>query len=316
MFLFCRIRTVALATCLPVFSFAFSGISDAAKQDELLAHKTATSLKVMSFNIRNSNAPDGENAWPRRKEWAMGILREAKIDIAGLQEVTGLQRGDIAKLLPEYEIYGITRDPDNANGESTSVLFYRDRFKLLDKGTFWLSETPDKADLRGWDAACRRTVTWIKLQEKKTDDVFFFFNTHFDHRGVKARAESAWLLRRKIPQIAGDLPVILSGDFNTRPTSEPYRTLTAKPKEGAASQKGPDIQLFDTRLLTSTPAKGPDSSCFGFRKSLTGSRIDFIFISEGIKVQNFTIDDQTREGRFPSDHLPVWSTIELPRRKR
>lgn len=312
MLFFCRIRPALVATCLLLCSFAFSGISDASEQGQLLLQKTATPLKIMSFNIRNSNAPDGENAWPKRKEWAMGILREEKVDLAGLQEVTGPQRSDIATLLPEYEMYGITRDPDNANGESTSVLFLRDRFKLLDKGTFWLSETPDKGEPRGWDAACRRTVTWVKLQDKNTDGTFFFFNTHFDHRGVGARAESARLIRRKIPQIVDDLPVILTGDFNTSPTSEPYRILTAKPKEEPAPKKGPEIQLFDTRLLTSTPAKGPDASSWGFQKVLPGRRIDFIFVSKGIKVQNFTIDDRTKEGRFPSDHLPVWSSIVLP----
>ena len=59
--------------------------------------------------------------------------------------------------------------------------------------------------------------------------------------------------------------------------------------------------------------EGPNSTWNGFQAIVPDQRIDFIFTSVSVKVQNLRILTDQRDGRFPSDHLPVVSEIELPR---
>ena len=108
------------------------------------------------------------------------------------------------------------------------AIFYRKaRFEKLDGGHFWLSETPDRAGSKSWDSSLPRMVTWVKLRDRTNPEArpIAFFNTHFDHRGPKARVESARLLRKKIEELGEGCRVVLTGDFNSGDGSEPYRTL-------------------------------------------------------------------------------------------
>jgi endonuclease/exonuclease/phosphatase family metal-dependent hydrolase len=105
--------------------------------------------------------------------------------------------------------------------------FAADALELLDSGTFWLSQTPDKPGVRGWDAECNRTVTWGKFRCKKTGKEFAYANTHFDHVGTIARKESSKLILRKLNEIIGsESPYFVTGDFNVNDKSEAYRVMT------------------------------------------------------------------------------------------
>ena len=169
----------------------------------------------------------------------------------------------------------------------------------MDKGTFWLSQTPDTVSM-GWDAACFRTVAWCRFKDDKTGKKFSHFNTHFDHRGEQARIESARLLLLKIREIAGEHPVVITGDFNTTPDSEPYNILTN------GSQENKSESLQDSRLISVYPHHGPTGSFSGFKQAgIPGQQIDFIFIKNGVRVIRHGILSDTFDGRFPSDHLPV-----------
>jgi len=148
-------------------------------------------LHVMTWNIRYDNPGDGENAWPHRKDWVAEIIRREKADIIGLQEVLKGQLDDLTQRLPEMVAYGVGRDDGKMKGEYAPILYRRDRFELLDKSTFWLSKTPDVSGSKDWDAALTRIASWVKLKDKQTGKVFYFINTHFDHRGAEARLQSA-----------------------------------------------------------------------------------------------------------------------------
>ena len=74
------------------------------------------------------------------------------------------------------------------------AIFWRTaELELLDKGTFWLSETPDQVS-KGWDASYRRTCTWAGFRHRKSGQTCYFFNTHLDNDGKVAREESIKLL--------------------------------------------------------------------------------------------------------------------------
>ncbi|MFR6034434.1 MAG: hypothetical protein ACLUKN_15435 [Bacilli bacterium] len=100
-----------------------------------------------------------------------------------------------------------------ARGRNIGYILQKDKFELLDSGHFWFSETPEKSSL-GWDAMCKRICTWGKFKVKSDGKVFYFFCCHFDHKGDKARNNSAALYVGMIKKIANGATFIGVGDFN------------------------------------------------------------------------------------------------------
>ena len=255
----------------------------------------------MSYNIWYANPAAGENIWENRREGVAQIILKEKADIVGLQEVLLRQLTDLQDFLPNYQWIGAGRDDGKKQGEFAPVFFNSKRLELKQSGHFWLSETPDTAGSMGWDAQCVRIVTWAKLQVKKSDRQIVVFNTHFDHAGDTARAESAGLLLKKINEIAKDDPVFLTGDFNCLKDSEPYNLLI-KPENS--------IKLKDCRYSSSRKTEGPDYTFVGSDfKGQPGNIIDHIFVSENIRVISSEIIENCTQGKCPSDHLPVTADV-------
>ncbi len=261
-------------------------------------------VRVMTFNIRYDNPNDGENAWPRRKEMVASMIRFHHADLVGVQEALRGQIDALAGLLPEYAWFGVGRDDGRDKGEFSAIFYRRDRFTRLDGQTFWLSETPEVIGSKSWDAAITRVVTWCKFRDLRTKKVFYHFNTHFDHRGVQAREQSARLLRARIPQIASRQQFILTGDFNCNESAAPYQVITAKDAPGG-------VLLFDTRYISKFGHHGPTTTFNNFKTLAGASTIDYIFVGQRIRVWQHGALSDTFDGRFPSDHIPVLAEIEL-----
>lgn len=263
-------------------------------------------LRVMSFNIRYPNPEDGFNYWPHRKELVASMIRYHDADLIGVQEAHRSQLDELTDLLPGYRWYGVCRtdgstDP-NPDGEFSAILYREERILQVEGGTFWLSQTPEQVGSVGWDAALPRIVTWCKFQDKSDEQEFFHFNTHFDHMGKQARAESARLILRQITAIAGEQPVLLTGDFNATPTELPYRILIDEQEDG---------HVQDALSLTQLPHHGPLATwtnAFQF-PGIPGRRIDYIFVKNGIAVRQHAILSESWSGRLPSDHLPVLAAV-------
>ncbi len=264
---------------------------------------SAQALRVMSWNIRYDNPGDGPNAWTHRKDWFAEIVVAQRVDVAGFQEVLVGQLRELRQRLPDFEAYGVGRDDGAERGEFCPIFYRRERFELLDRGTFWLSPTPDQIGSRGWDAALPRIVSWLRLKDRPSGKTLTVLNTHFDHRGETARRESATFLVRQLQQSFTEGPVVLTGDFNATPDSEPYRILTSR---------ATDLRGFrDSYVTTATKPEGPASTWNGFEAIVPDRRIDFIFTTPDIRVDRFRILTDQKDGRFPSDHLPVVADLEL-----
>ena len=152
----------------------------------------AEPIKLISYNLRTSHGKDGDNVWMKRRHATPEMIRREAPDVFGVQEGLIDQLHYIDTECPQYARVGVGRDDGAEKGEFMAVYYLRDRFELLDSGTFWLSETPDKVS-RGWDGACNRTVTWVELKDRKSGKEFFYFNTHLDHKGKAAREEGVKL---------------------------------------------------------------------------------------------------------------------------
>jgi endonuclease/exonuclease/phosphatase family metal-dependent hydrolase len=262
------------------------------------SHRPADApLRVMTFNIRLNLASDGPNAWPYRRDHVASMIRVHGADLIGLQEALPVQLEELDALLPEYDRFGVGRASD-LGGEHTAVLYRKDRFEVVEHHTRWLSETPDDPGSKGWDAAYERIITWGKLRDRITGEVFYHFNTHFDHVGQVARRESARLVLRWIGEAARGYPVILTGDFNDVSATEPIRILE-------------DGGLTDAFTASRCPHHGPASTWNGFAAIEPGRRIDFIFVEGPVAVLQHAILADTFDGRYPSDHLPVVADVMI-----
>ncbi len=266
-----------------------------------LTENAGIGIRMVSYNIRYNNPGDNENAWPFRKEKVAGLLAFHKVEIAGLQEVLKDQLDDLETLMPGFGWFGAGRTDGKTEGEFAPVFYLKSRFEILETGTFWLSETPGKPS-KGWDAALNRIVTWGKLFDKSAMQSFYIFNTHFDHQGKEARAESARLLTRKIYEVAGPAPVVVTGDFNFTDEDEPYTILTGG--------NNPH-RIEDALLKSQIPHYGPLSTfAGGFDEACKpGKKIDYIFIKNQVSVMHHGILTDSRAGICPSDHMPVLAEV-------
>lgn len=257
------------------------------------------SVRVMSFNIRYNEPKDGVNAWPNRKTKVADVIRFHKADLIGVQEAQIGQLKDLETLLPDIAWCGVGRTDGKEDGEFSAILYRKARFRLIECKTFWLSETPETPGSMGWDAAFPRIVTWAKFQDKRTRKTFFHFNTHFDHRGEKARIESAKLIISRIETVAGKAPFILTGDLNVKEDTEAYRTLSQHPG------------LKDARYASKNGHFGGTSTFSSFKELIPEMKIDHIFVKDGMPVYEHGILSDRWDGLWASDHLPVLAEIEI-----
>lgn len=250
-----------------------------------------TDLRVMSFNLRYGTARDGEDRWERRAENVAETIRVFDPDLLGVQEALSFQARFVDEALPDHELYGPSRDGPGTDGEASAVLWRRDRFDALERGTFWLSPTPERIASRGWDAALPRICTWVRLFDRRTGEAFVLANTHFDHVGEEARRESAKLVASQFAQER----LILTGDFNAGESSAPIASLRAAGLTDAFRAFDPDA----TEVGTFT----------GFRAIPGAEKIDYVWFRGDAEVLSASIDRTRYDGRWPSDHLPVTATV-------
>ena len=274
------------------------------RQPEIKSDERASkSMTLISFNVRYNNPDDGENAWPYRKERVAALLQFHQADLAGLQEVLNDQLNDLTELMPGFGWFGVGRTDGQTQGEYAPIFYKRSRFSVQKSGTFWLSESSDVPS-KGWDAALNRIVTWGALKDRLSDQLFYIFNTHFDHAGLVAREKSAALLLEKIEAIAGSDPVLITGDFNFISSEHPYQILT--------DTQDP-LHVRDAFGVSKMPHYGPVSSYGGgFDEACKeGKKIDYIFVRNQVGVLRHAILSDSWAGICPSDHMPVFSEIIL-----
>jgi endonuclease/exonuclease/phosphatase family metal-dependent hydrolase len=264
---------------------------------------SAQELNVMTFNIRLNTASDSLNAWPYRKDKTASQILFHGIHLLGVQEALHDQMKDLKERLTKYKYVGGGRDDGKEKGEYSAIFYDTARLQLLQTKMFWLSGTPEVPGSKSWDAAITRMVTWAKFRDRKTKKIFFAFNTHFDHVGKVARRESAMIVLNKVKEIAGNIPVVFTGDFNSRPSDEPIQIILDKTNP---------LHLTDSKEISLTPHYGPTGTFNGFRsKEIENEPIDYIFLKGKWKVLTHATISQTWGGRFASDHFSVIARIKL-----
>ena len=255
----------------------------------------AQDLKIITYNVKISG--DGLRSVEKRMPLIIETIKDHMPDSFGLQEADKAWVEGIAAGLEDYAYIAKYRDDGIAEGESSAVFYLKDKYELIDSGFFWLSETPDVPSL-GWDAACNRITSYAILKDKSTGFTYAHFNTHLDHVGGVAQAESVALIASKIAEIAPDIPVVLTGDFNFDEGSYNYETLL---KTG----------LKDSKFL----AKEYDdhSTYHGYHVVIPSTKpIDFVFVNGYCKeVKSSVIESDFTHHILASDHFPIIVELTL-----
>jgi endonuclease/exonuclease/phosphatase family metal-dependent hydrolase len=253
--------------------------------------------KVMTFNIKYDNPMDQKNAWGDRKAELVKLIKEYQPGIIGFQEVLKHQLDYISSELEGYKFYGIGRDNGQNAGEFAPVFIDQSKYIFIDKGTFWLSETP-LIPSYGWNAACPRIATYVAVKEKTSGDIIHIINTHYDHRSRQARKESSKLIRKFLKNKNIDQSkAIVMGDLNSLPASTAIDIL--------------ETMLTDSYNKYSESDSGPSGTFNRFKKnSKCKRRIDYI-LTRGFSVKSYqNVAKKRRNGSWISDHLPVIIEIQ------
>lgn len=251
-------------------------------------------MRIMSFNLLC--AGKGNRNWPNRSPLAIRIIYKYDPDTFGVQEAHIGWMNVLKACLPAYDYVGIGRDDGKEAGEFSAVFYKKDKYKLLDSGSFWLSETPEKPG-KGWDAACVRICSWAKLKEKETGKEFVHLNTHLDHVGHVAMQKGAELVARRGSEIAGNHPAFFTGDFNVTPDSAPCKAVL-------------DGGFIDCRDAAKETDKGITFHNFDYPQ-YEGAVIDYVFAKGDVTVNRFAVVRDTVDGDLPSDHFPVYADVEF-----
>lgn len=248
-------------------------------------------FSVMTFNLRMNTSDDGENAWPYRKDKAAQVIKDHEPLLIGIQEGFHSMLVDIEAAVPHYAIIGEGREGGKKD-EYSAILYDKDKLDLIEHDQFWLSETPEVVGSSSWESACPRICTWarFKLKDDQSQEILAF-NTHLDHVSQEAREKGIELILEKAKKdIAANVPVILTGDFNVEPTN-------------------PVVNQIEEAGLLRIKTEG--RTFHNFKGGREGEPIDYIFTSKAIQVKESEVERAAFDGVYPSDHYPVVARLSI-----
>ena len=256
---------------------------------ELISQK----FHVMTLNIRYDEKRDSLDNWHLRKQEMVELINTKNPYILGIQEGLFHQVQYLDSALVNYTYVGCGRDDGYQKGEFSAIFIDTTVFRVTQSGTYWLSDTPNKVSI-GWDAALPRICTYALISHKKSKKSIWIFNTHFDHKGQSARLMSTELILKKVSELNHEnQPYILMGDLNATPKEKPIQLLVA------VHHKLPK------------KIKGHQGTFNGFGYENNTRRIDYIFSSKVDILKYMHLDAKRKNGRYISDHLPVYASIRL-----
>lgn len=249
-------------------------------------------MRVMSYNLRTDTPGDGELSWVHRIPAVRWVWEHVDADIVGIQEGKPHQAAGIDSWFPHYQRLGVGRDED-LGGECVAIYFKRDVWRCLEHGNFWLSDTPKVPGSRSFGNTLPRMCTWARLQ--RTDgERWFVLNTHLDHQSEPARVNGAEMILNFVQERAEGDPIVVTGDFNATPDSEPLRRV-----------------LADGRLVDVFAQANVTAGTFHGYTGEPKSRIDYILSEPHVRVEQAVVLRDKPLDLWPSDHFPIYADLSL-----
>ena len=178
--------------------------------------------------------------------------------------------------------------------ESTPIVWKKDKFRLIDYGCFWISDTPWVESIGKDEIKCNRTVLWAKLSEKESDKEFLYFNTHFGF-GDECQTYSVKLIKKTVDVLKADA-FIMTGDFNMVKSDLGYKEMLK--------------HFTDVNSVTAKDGRTTYHG-YGMISKEEEKQIDYCFINGGIEPKSCRIIDDLVGGKYPSDHYGIFFELDV-----
>ncbi len=283
---------------LNLFGSVFGIIQNMPKPEVVIQdfeiRQEATDLRIMSFNIRCLNV--GNDSWKDRIGIVSETFLKSEADSIGIQEGTPEWMATLKDTVSEkYAFVGQGRDGLD-KGEYSAIFYLKDKYDVVDSGTFWLSETPDEMS-RGWDASMNRICTWVILKNKETGKEYVHMNSHFDHLGTVAQKNSAILIAERAKTF-GDMPIVFTADMNVKENSTAYNTMVTsgvfKDTKREASDTMDYLTYHDTKP-----------------QNHEGHVLDYVMVNDNLGALSYKVVTAGIDGRYVSDHFPIYADLKF-----
>ena len=261
-----------------------------------LAAEKASSVTIMSYNVRLSSYNEGTNSWEMRYPASAMMINDQKPDVIGIQDALFEQIDYFQDILKGYKYVGVAGKDGKKDGVYTPILYNSKTIAVLKSGTFWLSDNSVKPST-GFDSEEYLTATWAILKEKNSGKKFFFINTKLDSESASSRQKALSLVMEKIPELNTDSsPVVLTGDLKMTPESDELAPVKAV--------------LKDSRSVAFSTDKNGTFNNWGKQKE--PCIYDYIWISGFSSCTSFeTVTKKYYDRVFISDHFPIKAILVL-----
>lgn len=291
-------KFLAVFLTVIITAFSLSACSTEAIYTSI-ERKEQNSVTAVTFNCAApwGSLLDGTQSSARVKKFA-AYMNTVNPDFIGTQEMNSNWLSKLSKLMPKYESYGVARGGDDSEktSEMNAVFWLKDKYTLIDNGTYWLSETPDK-ESRYEGAGCNRICSWVLLKNNETNKQYLYMNTHLDNVSEEAQCFGAKVIlseEQKLAEQYPDAAVILSGDFNQTRGMSAHSEVSAVLNDSLAAANENEI-------------KGTYQE---WGEQDNAEPIDFIFSSDAITAVDYQVLDDISNG-YVSDHYGVYAEFAV-----
>ena len=257
-------------------------------------------MKIITLNLRYDKPDPGNNDWKFRRYAIAQLIKHSEPDFIGTQEGKAHQLLDLHRLLPDYQSIGSDRLGDGS-GEHCAIFYQKQRYNCMSSRDFWLSETPHlvASMTSEWGNKLPNLVSCGVFSSVKTQQEVTIFNTHLDYQSQHSRKLSVQLIQKYLSQIKPEQShLILTGDFNAEPDSQ-ERKLLLEPLEN-------QIQLLD---VLSEINLDNQKTFHDFTGNATAA-VDTIYYDHRLSLKSVTINSNSIDYIWPSDHFPVIAEFE------
>lgn len=251
-------------------------------------------IKMMSYNLRCISPTDwGKKAWFYRANLVADDIENEKPGIIGFQESTKWHYKYLVDTLKGYDSVIEYRD-EAFNSEGCPIFYNTSLYELVDKGSFWLSETPEVMS-KSWGAQYNRVCSYVILTDKASGKDFVVFNTHLSHVSDEARINGIKVVLDKIAEF-GSLPSVIMGDFNALEGSVTYNSVTEN--------------FLDAKKVAENTSDSHTYQNWGNPEKF--QRIDYFMVSKtGFKINSYDVLSAVHDGVYSSDHCPIVLEVEI-----
>ncbi|MEV0233437.1 endonuclease/exonuclease/phosphatase family protein [Nonomuraea sp. NPDC050786] len=250
------------------------------------AAATATSLKIMDWNIQGGTGTDGRYDFGR----IIDVIAAENPDIVTLQEVhdNSSVGGDnqwqlLVNRFPAYKPHFAKGDTNAFGGVAGNLIL--SKYDIIEKLTYQLPQYP--AD----SAAVLRSLGGVKINVNGTD--VRIYTTHLSPGlGTEATERRNRQARAVIDKVSSaslmPTPMLLTGDLNVRPDNEIRPWFAQAGWYDAWTQVNANIGAG----VITHPGDGDDA------------RIDYVYATPGLEVA-----DAHTVATIASDHYPVVANV-------